>query len=216
MLDTRDLAKSDVSNLSLLLVNGGHLQLRKVGRTSIFEWPKHVCENEMNDKIRQLFYISDTRRSGTFRNIVLVGHGLRQDLITIRRRGVECLNIPTVVAKIDTLYMSKMVLGRWGSLTSLLDDKIPYAKLHNAGNDAQFTLQALLLLAYVSTSSSASRAVPWSRMQVLKKIARARLPELERRNEEERAKEVANKLGYINGDHVLASLEEGFAIFARF
>ena len=156
MLDARELAGSKVTFADLLYINGGHLQLHKVRKTYSFGCPRHVARDEMNVIIQQMFYVPDERDPNNFRNIVLVGRGSSNDLATLRRRGLEVLDINTIVANFDTLYMSNMILGRWASLMSFVDDlKIPYAKLHNAGDDARFTLQALLMLAHVSAENLA-------------------------------------------------------------
>ena len=53
-------------------------------------------------------------------------------------------------------------------------------------------------------------------MQLLQSIVRCRLPDVESRNEEDWAKSVASKLGYLYGDHVVEVLDDDFEIFAGF
>ncbi|KAH8166349.1 hypothetical protein CIB48_g1928 [Xylaria polymorpha] len=80
------------------------------------------------------------------RNIVLVGYGLSSDLQAMRSLGFQFLE--GEFTAIDIFRLANEVFGKWsGSLGDLLSRlECPHFGLHCAGNDANFTLQALLLL----------------------------------------------------------------------
>jgi DNA polymerase III alpha subunit (gram-positive type) len=82
-----------------------------------------------------------------FRNVIFVGHGMFNDLQALHRLGIR---FPIHLSAIlDTLHIAREVLGYCvGSLGKLLNKVgCPHQGLHCAGNDAHFTLEALLLLA---------------------------------------------------------------------
>ncbi|GKT88348.1 QDE-2-interacting protein [Colletotrichum tofieldiae] len=86
-----------------------------------------------------------------FRNIVLLGHDLRSDLGYLETMGVELWSVGGVMSRtLDTKDMHQAwrqeTQGR--SLAMVLTDLgIPHSNLHNAGNDAAYTMQAMLGLA---------------------------------------------------------------------
>ncbi|OHW91538.1 qde-2-interacting protein [Colletotrichum incanum] len=86
-----------------------------------------------------------------FRNIVLLGHDLRSDLGYLERMGVELWSVGGVMSRtLDTKDMHQAwrqeMQGR--SLAMVLTDLgISHSNLHNAGNDAAYTMQAMLGLA---------------------------------------------------------------------
>lgn len=69
---------------------------------------------------------------------VLVGHGVDNDLRWLRNLQVNFADdIPTV----DTLKLFHISRNSGGALTKMLKTfRIPHAYLHNAGNDAYYTL----------------------------------------------------------------------------
>ncbi|CAD6569968.1 MAG: hypothetical protein ASARMPRED_003339 [Alectoria sarmentosa] len=81
------------------------------------------------------------------RNIVLVGHGFWHDLRILRPLNFD-LHI-SIVGILDTGKMaSKMFPNVSITLGSILSElQCPFQNLHTAGNDAYYTLRALLLLA---------------------------------------------------------------------
>ncbi|CDO92710.1 unnamed protein product [Kluyveromyces dobzhanskii CBS 2104] len=79
----------------------------------------------------------------------LVGHGVSGDI-----SWLESLNIklPKNVQILDTLKLYECMYGKQSSLKRMLSMcKIPFAYLHNAGNDSYFTLQLLLSLCDIGT-----------------------------------------------------------------
>lgn len=88
---------------------------------------------------------------GRYRNIVLLGHDLNTDISYLKNIGVQPWGVNGVMNRtLDTKDMhqvwSKQTQGR--SLGIVLGDLgIPHSNLHNAGNDAAYTMQAMLGLA---------------------------------------------------------------------
>lgn len=81
------------------------------------------------------------------RRLVFVSHGVTNDLLVLQSLGFRFSD--NVVAVLDTVHVADEVFGNWnGALNRLLRElECPHSKLHCAGNDANFTLKALLLLA---------------------------------------------------------------------
>jgi len=94
------------------------------------------------------------------RNIVLVGHDISQDINYLQRLGYNPLNLSTLLEIIDTasLYRALTRDNNARSLgTILLDLGIAGWNLHNAGNDAAYTLHALLGIAIRGLSAKRER-----------------------------------------------------------
>ena len=81
------------------------------------------------------------------RNIILVGHDIRNDLHVLQLLD---FNLHTSIGGILDLgrIASKLLPNIRLTLSSILSElRCPFQNLHTAGNDAYFTLRALLLLA---------------------------------------------------------------------
>lgn len=94
------------------------------------------------------------------RNIVLVGHGLSSELWNMKMLGVRPEAHANIVAYVDTTSISHEVLGHVTILRKLVKEvglcpkKLYHAgarpkarHFHMAGNDALYTMEAMLLLA---------------------------------------------------------------------
>jgi DNA polymerase III alpha subunit (gram-positive type) len=92
----------------------------------------------------------DTAGADTKRNIVLVGHDIATDINYLRKLGYDPYNLANLHEMIDTSLMYR-ALGRephprnLGSILANLEIAGWY--LHNAGNDAVYTLQAMIGIA---------------------------------------------------------------------
>lgn len=126
------------------------------------------------------------------RKLIVVGHGMHQDLIAMRDIGIDLLDekrFPSILGILDTERMAyhlavdkKLQLQRRGGfvLNQLITDLgIPYRKnaFHNSGNDANFTMRALLMLAVevLGTAKDTSGEMT-AKFNMLKSIATAPLP----------------------------------------
>ncbi|KAL7942489.1 hypothetical protein V8C42DRAFT_146179 [Trichoderma barbatum] len=105
------------------------------------------------------------------RNIVLVGHGLRNELHAMEALGFQFQT--SVPLGLDTLRLANEFYEIWaGSLGDLLSSlQCPYDKLHCAGNDANFTLRALLLLAAEGFTNQQSEIQDGNILDNLRQIA---------------------------------------------
>ena len=81
------------------------------------------------------------------RNVVFVGHSIINDLQALQALDFEYSVLLSSI--LDTFYVANEVLGCWGGSLGdlLLSLGCSFNRLHSAGNDANFTLRALLLLA---------------------------------------------------------------------
>ncbi|KUI72149.1 hypothetical protein VM1G_08086 [Cytospora mali] len=133
----------------------------------VFSRTRYIIQDNLNDTIaRYIQFPEDTTARCTkdttgLRAVVIVGHSPERDLEIIRRLGVSINRIAPVAAIIDTYRLSRYILGPdsplgksaplqkfalWNVLTEL---GVPYNwyDLHNAGNDATYTLYTLIMLA---------------------------------------------------------------------
>lgn len=84
------------------------------------------------------------------RNIILVGHDVGADVDFLRSIGYDVHNLSNLMEQVDTAimwrYLKREINPR--NLGSILADlSIIGWNLHNAGNDAAYTLQAMLGIA---------------------------------------------------------------------
>ncbi|KAK0945620.1 hypothetical protein LTR29_002975 [Friedmanniomyces endolithicus] len=133
---------------------------------------------QLGATIREVCHVTDV--DGMDRRVVLVGHGIHNELRNMAAHGVRLEDLPRVVGAIDTGELSKVVLGQAGTLERLLTSlEIPLTRnrngfadsLHCAGNDAHYTLRALLLLLYTQSSPPSGGSI-----DLLEQMARAPLP----------------------------------------
>jgi hypothetical protein len=107
------------------------------------------------------------------RKVAFVGHGIMNDLLVLQALGFQLSD--NYVAFIDTVHVANEVFGCWaGPLRDLLRElDCPHSRLHCAGNDANFTLKALLLLAAQKLEKEDGDK---SMIDVLRRLGRRELP----------------------------------------
>lgn len=84
------------------------------------------------------------------RNIILVGHDLPSDVDYLRKIGYDVTNLPNLRENIDTSSMYRALRRETNprNLGSCLADlSLTGWWLHNAGNDAAYTMQAMVAIA---------------------------------------------------------------------
>ncbi|CAM1505422.1 Fc.00g110590.m01.CDS01 [Cosmosporella sp. VM-42] len=90
----------------------------------------------------------------TSRNIVIVGHDIAQDIKYISAMGLNLLELGNVVGQVDSQDIHRIWRndpnGR-GLHTVLSDLKVYSTNLHNAGNDAYYTLHVTVKIALEAT-----------------------------------------------------------------
>jgi hypothetical protein len=81
------------------------------------------------------------------KSIILVGHGFSNDLAALKALGFD-FQKNQVIAKLDTYLLARdLQMGHLSLKNLIIELNCPCnVKFHNAGNDANFTLRALLLL----------------------------------------------------------------------
>jgi hypothetical protein len=120
------------------------------------------------------------------RDIVLVGHGFSGDLDALS--SLEFDLETSIIGILDTAnitYELEMDHSTLGRLLGELECPKSSARLHNAGNDANFTLRALILLPIkgygdwnLNTLNVEEEAI--SRIETLRAIAMSPLPGVKR------------------------------------
>lgn len=88
--------------------------------------------------------------SGEPRKVVIVGHDVKQDITLLYNMDIDIYRLPGLLEIVDNQRMqqhnSKYVDPQKLSIV-LSGLHIPHCYLHNGGNDAVYTLQAMLALA---------------------------------------------------------------------
>ena len=150
ILDTRDLLRRRQSIppskiiSSFNFVCGSSEYQRKACQNFLFGIPLKIQQSDMltniNSSILQGHDNDDEQRE-----IVLVGHAITNELRILSGLGFD---FQRVSACLDTFKICAQVLPYFAlKLGELLDElQCPYKRLHNGGNDANFTLRSLLLL----------------------------------------------------------------------
>ena len=107
------------------------------------------------------------------RKVAFVGHGIMNDLLVLQALGFQFSD--NHMAFMNTLHVANEVFGCWaGPLRDLLRElDCPHSRLHCAGNDANFTLKALLLLAAQKLEKEDGDK---SMIDVLRRLGRRELP----------------------------------------
>jgi hypothetical protein len=150
---------------------------------------------KVRDVISSNLLIPDPLTQGattTYRRVILVGHGVANETRCLEELGLPLDAFPTctVVGTVDSCIFATRVTKQHLSLEQLIDVVgIPLyrsfgraVRLHCAGNDANYTLRALLALLEIKTRDSDSAL-----LEVLGRTARedipAAAPDLDRRSE---------------------------------
>jgi DNA polymerase III epsilon subunit-like protein len=178
ILDTRDLdppsQKKALKLATYNFVTGSDLYYAESAEKYLWGTSEKISPGSMLKTINK--YVRQDR------NIVLVGHGFGEDLASLCSLGFDFQ--ASVISILDTanvateLQMNRSTLGR---LLGELGCPRSSTRLHNAGNDAHFTLRVLILLAikgYEEQTLDTSRVkeARVERVEALRAIAMAPLP----------------------------------------
>lgn len=117
----------------------------------VFAETFHVHPRDLAATIIRYLRIQDSTHLDTFRKIVITGHSVKQDWNIIQRLGVDINRVAPIIAVIDTHSLSRYIIkdAPGFSLSDILAHlQCPYNsyELHNAGNDATYTLYVMVLL----------------------------------------------------------------------
>ncbi|KAI1458337.1 hypothetical protein F4805DRAFT_466928 [Annulohypoxylon moriforme] len=128
------------------------------------------CPNLFGFGISEYVYSKDIARiigtvigdaeSEDNRPVIMVGHDMAQDLNYLRKVGFNVWRVPHFTDEIDTQSMfqrlQKSANGR--SLSAVCEELgIPGYNFHNAGNDATYTLRAMISMAVQQAAKHSSR-----------------------------------------------------------
>ncbi|KAL8714133.1 MAG: hypothetical protein Q9220_001861 [cf. Caloplaca sp. 1 TL-2023] len=122
------------------------------------------------------------------RKLILVGHDIRMDIDYLRKIGYDVSNLSNIIEALDTadLYRAWKHQQNPTKLGTILCDlELVGWNLHNAGNDAAYTLQALIGIAIAARTSPSPSTNP-------KSYVTSRTKDLER-EARDRAKEDADE-----------------------
>jgi hypothetical protein len=113
-------------------------------------------------------------------NVILVAHAACVKLNFLRRLGVGIQEILSILAALDTPRIAKGVLGKNLSSKDLLEELgCPFQILKDAGNGANATLRALLMLAERNRETVASQTeARWDTLTLLRGIGTAPIPDI--------------------------------------
>lgn len=173
ILDTRDLAEPVPPNEAIAtynLVSSGFTQYHKQAlRKYLFGKPMSVPKYDLVATFKSL--IPEGRK------VILVGHGFGREIQMLSLLGTDFKALG-VIACLDTCKIGCQVYPgpdcfTFKALLKVLD--IPGIYFHNADNDANFALRALLLLG-ITHLQMKERRFDGNVAQVLEEIARAPLP----------------------------------------
>jgi hypothetical protein len=93
--------------------------------------------------------VATPRKSGETRNLVIVGHDLGQDVNYCRKLGFDIFNRGNIYDRLDTSSMYRAYQNEPNATSLgriLYDFDLVGWHLHNAGNDAVYTIQAMLAI----------------------------------------------------------------------
>jgi hypothetical protein len=108
------------------------------------------------------------------RTVVLVGHSLGGDVAWLRQIGLDVKQLDNLIEGVDTARMHRAYRRRFNgmSLGGMLEDmNISPENLHNAGNDAVYTLQGTLAIAVQEMDERRSGALQTRRQQEKEAVA---------------------------------------------
>jgi hypothetical protein len=151
-----------------------------------------VSQTDLSTTVTRCLRIQDDTSpdSRALRNIVIIGHSIKTDLKILQRLGINVYEVAPVLAILDTHLVARNLLGANSStpmtsfkLRALLAElKCPYesSDLHNAGNDATFTLHGMLMLVIKSSESREMGLVQRGNLERLRAVAQMELYECQR------------------------------------
>ncbi|KAK4494096.1 hypothetical protein PRZ48_014394 [Zasmidium cellare] len=149
ILDTRGVLTGKQERQATCTIDGANFRVARHNQGFLFGDTERIEPEDLRDTIIKSLTIHSCQ---TPRKVVLVGHGIEADLRTFQHLKVDLSkDLPHVIGFVDTANIARQSLGQFPSLRALLQWlRIPHRRdlLHCAGNDAMFTMQAFLALAY--------------------------------------------------------------------
>ncbi|KKY35912.1 putative qde-2-interacting protein [Diaporthe ampelina] len=153
------------------LIQGRHIRIKEYSYIKNTEYVEGCPENflfgeselvpltEVLGIVEEI--MSPTSESGQLRKVVVVGHDVKQDIQYLNSLDFGVYGMENLLEVVDNqkLHQHRSKFYNGQSLCAVLAGlKISYRFLHNAGNDAVYTLQSLLRLAVLKRQESLVRA----------------------------------------------------------
>ncbi len=107
-------------------------------------------------------YLQPLNDSQQKRNIILVGHEIKSDIQYLQTIGYDVTTLPNLIESIDTINLFKAMKHEQNTPSLgavLLELGLTGWHLHNAGNDAGYTMEALIGLSFAALTAT-PKAVP--------------------------------------------------------
>lgn len=155
-LDTRDVVAGSLSSRvpdavsTSNFARGTYTQLQTTNKKFLFGETQSITSSELRQVVVDNLSIRDTADSGAgFRKVVMVAHGLHSEMKVLRYLEICVEEMDHVIGMVDTEQLAIATFGSCRGLRHLLETlSIGYSikSLHNGGNDAHYTLKALLAL----------------------------------------------------------------------
>ena len=125
-------------------------------------------------------YLQPRNDSHQKRNIILVGHDIKADIQYLKTIGYDVTTLPNLIEAIDTTHIFKAM--KHGHNTPslgavLLELGLTGWHLHNAGNDAGYTMEALIGLSFGALTTTPKTIPQQEELDAAAEEAKARLVE---------------------------------------
>jgi DNA polymerase III alpha subunit (gram-positive type) len=143
-------------------------------RKSIFGQTIDILQDELVTMLKRLLYM-ENKPLGEIRDLILVGHGFGFEIKAMKGLGIDLTLAPSVIEIFDTEFLGYEVFGKdfKCSLSKVIKEVgILGESFHNAGNDANFTLRAMLLLAIYRYDPSKLDRAQREKIEMYKKLTK--------------------------------------------
>lgn len=115
------------------------------------------------DKVTQTIedIMTPKDKDGKMRKVIIVGHDVKQDIELLKPLDFNVYDMPNLKEVVDNqqLHQHRSQINNGAGLSAVLNSlNISYNYLHNAGNDAVYTLQSLIRLAIIKRHESLAKS----------------------------------------------------------
>jgi hypothetical protein len=165
-LDTRDIRYKEPEKI----ISSQHYRTVVDTKEFLFGTSIDIEQDKLVSLLKHLL-VPEDNSSKQPRQLILVGHGFSFEIQVLRGLGINLAVAPVVENILDTHYLGIEVFGQDFSLSRLTRQLgLAGSHFHNAGNDANFSLRAMLLLA--TNNLPEAESSQQSRLEIYEKIAR--------------------------------------------
>ncbi|PVH77050.1 hypothetical protein DL98DRAFT_535087 [Cadophora sp. DSE1049] len=171
MLDTRDLCHQNISLKEV--ISAQHYRTVTDTKTFLFGKSVDISQDELVLILKRLFHLEDGFPKPT-RDLILVGHGLAFEVQVLKGLGIDLNLVPSLIEMFDTQFLGHEVFGKnfKCNLSNVVRAMgISGGFFHNAGNDANFSPRAMILLACYRYDTLKTSLTMQSRLGMYRKLA---------------------------------------------